>query len=48
MYIDQLNDSDAVHVSDVEVVNNDLCHRLNQMARNIEKRPYCCQPENFV
>lgn len=32
MYIDQLNDSDTVYVSDLKVVNNDLCHRLNQMA----------------
>lgn len=44
MYIDQLSDSNTVHVSDLEVVNNDLCHGLNQMARNIENYSYCCQP----
>lgn len=32
MYIDQLNDSDTAHVSDLRVVNNYLCQRLNQMA----------------
>lgn len=47
MYIDQLNDSDTVHVSDLEVVNNDLCQRLNQTAWNIEKRPHCCRSETL-
>lgn len=37
MYIDQLNDSDAPHVSDLKEVNKYLCQRLNQTARNIEE-----------
>lgn len=43
MYIDQLSDSSTVYVSDLEEVNNDLCHRLNQMVWNIENGSYCCQ-----
>jgi len=42
MYIDQLNDRDTVHDSDLKV-NNDLCYRLSQILRNIEYCPYCCQ-----
>lgn len=43
MYIDQLSDSDAAHHYRAQVVNNDLCHRLNQVLRIMEFRPHCCQ-----
>lgn len=40
MYIDQLSDGSTVYASDLEVVNNDLCHQLNQTVWNIEKSSY--------
>lgn len=47
MYIDQPDDNDTVHVSDLKEVNNCSCQRLNQKTRNIENCRLLLSLSNF-
>lgn len=47
MYIDQPDDNDTAHVSDLKEVNNSSCQRLNQKVGNIEKCRGSCHSPTF-